>query len=76
MTRALPIAMLNSPDITTDPLFLTETERRLLGFEVLTKLISGNPNPPPQELLADKIGISSKQEAKMIKAIRARLLSD
>jgi hypothetical protein len=68
--------MLTSLDITTDPLFLAESERRLLGFEVLTKALSGNPNAPPQELLADKIGISSKQESKMLKAIRARLLSN
>jgi hypothetical protein len=35
---------------------LAEQVDRLLGFEVLTKAVSGNPLPIPPSLLADKIG--------------------
>lgn len=45
-----------SPDITTNRIWLAEQVDRLLGFEVLTKAISGNPDPVPHTLLADKIG--------------------
>ena len=62
-------------DITTDDAWVLENFNRLLGFEVLTKEISGNPNPIPQELLADKIAVSSKFESRMMKNMRRRLLS-
>jgi hypothetical protein len=45
-----------STDITTDAAWIDEQVDRLLGFEVLTKAISGNPSPMPPALLADKIG--------------------
>ena len=51
-----PIAMRRSRDITTDTEWCYEQMDRLLGFEILTKAISGNPTPMPPSILADKIG--------------------
>lgn len=56
MRQAPLTAMPPSPDITTNRIWLAEQVDRLLGFEVLTKAISGNPLPIPPSLLADKIG--------------------
>lgn len=61
-----------SQDITTNRMWLAEQVDRLLGFEVLTKAISGNPSPMPPSLLADKIGVYKGYPFAIIKEAAAK----
>lgn len=48
--------MRHSRATTTSERWIGEQMDRLLGFEMLTKALSGNPSPMPPSILADKIG--------------------
>lgn len=65
--------MLNLPDVTTDPIWKAEQMDRLLGFEVLKKVCTGDPDPIPPLLLADKIGVNKGFSFDMLENISNNL---
>lgn len=65
--------MQNSLDVTTDPFWQAEQMDRLLGFEVLKKVCTADPDPVPPSLLADKIGLNKGFSHAMILSISQKL---
>ena len=70
-----PIAMRSSRDITNNPEWIAEQVDRLLGFEVLTKLLTADPRPIPPGSLADKIGVYKGYSHSILSDISTRKLN-
>lgn len=75
MPREQPIAMRSSQDITNNPEWIALQTDRLLGFEVLTKLVTSDPRPIPPGSLADKIGMHKGYSHTILSDIRTRQLN-
>lgn len=75
MPMAQPIDMPSSQDITESPVWMAEQVDRLLGFEVLTKLVTSDPRPIPPGSLADKIGVYKGYSHTILSEIRTRQLN-
>ena len=70
-----PIAMRSSRDITNNPDWIAEQVDRLLGFEVLCKLLTADPRPSPPGSLADKIGVYKGYSHSILSDISTRKLN-
>jgi hypothetical protein len=67
--------MRSSRDITNNPEWIAEQTDRLLGFEVLTKLLTSDPRPIAPGFLADKIAMHKGYSHKILSDIRTRQLN-
>jgi hypothetical protein len=75
MPLGQPTAMRSSRDITNNPDWISEQVDRLLGFEVLCKLLTADPRPIPPGSLADKIGVYKGYSHTILSDIRTRQLN-
>ena len=61
---------LDASDVTTDSAWLEDQSNRLLGFEVLTRVLSATYQPMSPEVLADKCGMSKGFAFAVIQSIQ------
>jgi hypothetical protein len=57
-------------DITLDPRWLEEQSDRLLGFEVLTRVLAARYQPMSPEVLSDKVGLDKGFAFSVLKSIQ------
>jgi hypothetical protein len=60
-------------DPTLDPVWQAEQMDRLLGFEILTRVLSASYQPVAPELLADKVGANKSFSNKIIVGLQRKL---